>query len=127
MSHRFQKHYTRDEARTLLPQLRAWLQQLSGLRTDLERQENRLQGLMAPGCDLGGDLVNTWLRTLVGIRELLLEFHRRQIQIKDLERGLLDFPALMAGKEVFLCWEKDEEDVEFWHDLDTGFAGRERL
>jgi hypothetical protein len=57
----------------------------------------------------------------------LQEFRRRQIQVKDLRRGLLDFPALRDGREVFLCWEKDEEDIEFWHDLETGYGGRERL
>ena len=43
------------------------------------------------------------------------------------ERGLVDFPAILAGREVFLCWEQDEEDIEFWHDLASGYAGRERL
>ena len=82
---------------------------------------------MAPGSDLGGELVNTWVRTLADLEDVLLEFQRREIQVKDLERGLVDFPALIGGKEVFLCWEQDEEDVEFWHDLDAGYAGRERL
>ncbi|MFO1512143.1 MAG: DUF2203 family protein [Verrucomicrobiota bacterium] len=54
-------------------------------------------------------------------------FNAADIQIKDLERGLLDFPAIIGGKEVFLCWEQDEDAVEFWHDLDTGYSGRERL
>ena len=61
------------------------------------------------------------------MQEVLAELQRRRIFIKDLERGLIDFPAIMVGKEVFLCWEQDEEDIEFWHDLDTGFSGRERL
>jgi hypothetical protein len=55
------------------------------------------------------------------------EFQRREILIKDIDRGLVDFPSIIGGKEVFLCWEKDEDDIEFWHDLDTGYAGRERL
>ena len=55
------------------------------------------------------------------------EFQSREIQIKDLERGLIDFPAIRGGREIFLCWEKDEEDIEYWHELDTGFAGREKL
>jgi len=40
---------------------------------------------------------------------------------------LIDFPAIIGGNEVFLCWEQDEEDIEFWHDLESGYAGRERL
>jgi hypothetical protein len=127
MKHRFQKHYTREEAQTLLPQLRKWLERLNELRHELERSDKRLTSLMHPGNDLGGDLVNRWIRTLAEMQELLGEFQRRDIQIKDIERGLVDFPAIIGGKEVFLCWEQDEDAVEFWHDLDTGYGGRERL
>jgi hypothetical protein len=82
---------------------------------------------MSPGSDLGGDLVNTWVRTLADLEGVLQEFQRREIQVKDIDRGLVDFPAIIGGREVFLCWEKDEEDIEFWHELDAGYAGRERL
>jgi hypothetical protein len=127
MNYRFHKHYTREEAEALLPQIRRWLQRLNELRRDVERSEKRITSMMHPGHDVGGDLVNRWIRTLAEMQELLGEFQRRDIQIKDLERGLLDFPALVGGREVFLCWEQDEDKVEFWHDLDTGFSGRERL
>ena len=110
-----------------MPRVRLWLKRMSQLRADLEKFEGRLSGLMAPGCDLGGELVNAWVKTLANLEEVLLEFQRREIQVKDLDRGLLDFPAVIGEKEVFLCWEQDEEDVEFWHDLDAGYAGRERL
>jgi hypothetical protein len=71
--------------------------------------------------------VNEWVRTLADLRLALEEFRTREIVIKDLDRGLIDFPAIIGGREVFLCWEKDEDDIEFWHDLDSGYAGRERL
>ena len=127
MAHQFKKHYTREEARALLPQIRKWLQRLDHLREQLEKMDRRLDALMKPGCDAGGDVVNSWVRLMSDVREVLNEFQEREIMIKDLDRGLIDFPAIVAGREVFLCWEKDEEDIEFWHDLDTGFAGRERL
>ena len=127
MTHRFEKHYTREEARALLPKVRQWLEQLGELRLALEENDQRLAGLMASGQDLGGDLVNNSVKVLGKMKELLEEFHEREIFIKDLGRGLIDFPALIGGKEVFLCWEKDEDDIEFWHDIDSGFAGRERL
>lgn len=127
MNHRFSKHYTREEATALLPQLRLWLGRLNELRREMERSDKRLASLMGPGQDLGGDLVNRWIRTLAEMQEVLGEFQKREIQIKDMERGLVDFPAIIGGKEVFLCWEQDEDDVEFWHDLDTGYGGRERL
>jgi hypothetical protein len=127
MKQHFEKHYTREEANALLPQIRRWLERLKHLREDLQRCEKRLSGLTVQGNDIGGETVNSWIRALADMQETLAEFQRRQIFIKDLERGLLDFPALIGGKEVFLCWESDEEAVEFWHDLETGFGGRERL
>ena len=127
MAYQFQKHYTREEVRALLPQAREWLARAAELRTELDKLERRLGGMMAAGCDLGGELVNTWVKTLARLDAVLSEFQRREIQVKDIDRGLLDFPALLGEKEVFLCWEQDEEDVEFWHDLDAGYAGREHL
>jgi hypothetical protein len=127
MSQRFNKHYTREEARALLPKLRQWLERLAALTREFEKNERRLTGMMAEGQDTGGELVNRSVKLQGEIRELLLEFQAREIFIKDLERGLLDFPAIVGGREVFLCWEKDEEDIEFWHDIDSGYAGRERL
>ena len=127
MQHRFEKHYTRDEARALLPQIRKWLETLNRQREELHRYEKRLTGMTEQGNDVGGETVNRWIRSLADTQEVLAEFQRRHIFIKDLSRGLIDFPAIMGGKEIFLCWESDEEDIEFWHDLETGFGGRERL
>ena len=127
MPHRFHKHYTRDEAEALLPQLRAWLAELNRLRAEVERYDQRLGGLNTEGLDTGGETVNNRIRALAAMQNLLAEFQRREIFLKDLSRGLLDFPTLIGDREVFLCWESDEDKVEFWHDLDTGFGGRERL
>ena len=127
MSFRFHRHYTRDEARELLPQIREWLDALNRLRTDLERFDKRLSGMTELGCDTGGETVNRWIRTLADLQQILAEFQKREIFIKDISRGLIDFPAIIGGREVFLCWEQDEEDIEFWHDLESGFGGRERL
>lgn len=127
MKYRFKKHYTRDEAQALLPQLRLWLAELNQLREAVEKFEKRLGGMNAEGQDTGGETVNSWIKALADIQAVLLEFQNREIQIKDLSRGLLDFPALIGGREVFLCWESDEDTVEFWHDLETGYGGREKL
>jgi hypothetical protein len=127
MELRFEKHYTRDEARALLPQIRQWLAGLNRLRKDVEKYEQRLSQMSAQSDDIGGETVNDWIRALADMQQLLGEFQRREIFVKDLDRGLIDFPAIIEGREVFLCWESDEDDVEFWHDLESGFAGRERL
>ena len=127
MPHQFEKHYSRDEAQALVPQLRVWLTELNRLREETERFEKRLSGLNAEGQDTGGETVNQWISALAGMQGMLQEFSRRDIFIKDLSRGLVDFPALIGGREVFLCWEADEDTVEFWHDLDSGYGGREKL
>jgi hypothetical protein len=124
---RFDTHYTREEARALLPKIRKWLKRLVQLRNSLQKLEKRLTAMMLPGCDLGGELVNDWVKALADLKSTLMEFHRREIQIKDLDRGLIDFPAIIDDKEVFLCWEQQEDDIDFWHDLDSGYAGREKL
>lgn len=127
MVYRFQKHYAPEEATALLPQIRVWLERLNELRGNLMKYDQRLGGLRGGGEDLGGDLVGKWIKAIAELKGVLDEFQRREIFIKDVERGLLDFPALIGGREVFLCWESDEENVEHWHDLDSGYAGREPL
>jgi hypothetical protein len=127
MQNVFKHHYTRDEARALLPQIKGWLDELADTKRQLDLLDRRLSKALGLGDDLGGTMVNKYVRMLADCRDLLQNFATREIQIKDLERGLIDFPAFIGGKEVFLCWEKGEDDVEYWHDLDTGFGGRERL
>jgi hypothetical protein len=127
MEYVFQKHYTRDEARALLPQIRLWLKELGEARRKLSENDQRMSGLLSSGNDVGGDSASQWVRLVADIKQVLQEFQKREIQIKDLDRGLMDFPAIISGKEAFLCWEQDEEDIEFWHDLASGYAGRERL
>ncbi len=127
MTRRFTRHYTREEASALLPEIRAWLARLRQLQPVLENQQRALQPLLTRGHDLGGGRVTEFLRSLARAQAVLREFARRQIQLKDLERGLVDFPAIVGGREVFLCWEEGEPAVEYWHDLDTGYAGRSPL
>jgi hypothetical protein len=127
MQYQFRQHYTREEARAMLPQIRQWLQKIGPLRHLLVHYDEQVNALVATGVDAGGELVNRSIRSFAQIKDLLREFTRRDIQIKDLERGLIDFPAILGGKEVFLCWEQDEEDIEYWHDLTSGYAGREKL
>ncbi|MFM1769544.1 MAG: hypothetical protein RJA22_2073 [Verrucomicrobiota bacterium] len=123
----FTRHYTLEQARQLLPQVRTWLGELNRLREVLVRQDERNASRFALGEDLGGAGVRERVEHLLQFQSLLEEFRRREIQIKDLERGLIDFPAIIGGREVFLCWEQDEDDIEHWHDLDAGYAGREKL
>lgn len=127
MRRQFSRHYSLEEARKLLPQVRTWLNDLEQLQQQLEPLNKRTASMMGVGDDIGGETVNTLVRTLAQCKALLNEFRTREIQIKDFSRGLIDFPSLRDGREIFLCWEKDEDDIEFWHDLDSGYAGREKI
>src|SRR5579864_1368002 len=123
----FKKHYSIDEARALLPEVRVWLTQLDECAERLKVLDKKVIAILDKGADAGGKPVNEMIKTLTACRNVLLEFHGREIQVKDLKRGLVDFPSYRDGKEIFLCWERDEDDIEFWHDLETGYAGRERI
>jgi hypothetical protein len=127
MSLQFRKHYSLDEARALLPDIREWLTKLQQIQRSLHSIDARLAQLIEVPEDIGGASVNKMVRLIVDRNRVLREFRSREIQVKDIDRGLVDFPAIIGGREVFLCWEQDEDDIEFWHDLDTGYAGRERL
>ena len=49
------------------------------------------------------------------------------LTLRDIEHGLVDFPALVSGRQVWLCWQRGEPAIGWWHDLDTGFSGRRPL
>jgi hypothetical protein len=123
----FSHHYTLEEARALLPAVRQWLDELGRHQEQLKPIDKRVGDIISSGDDAGGAPVNQLVRLLAECKTVLQRFRSREIQIKDLDRGLLDFPSWRDGREIFLCWEKEEEDIEYWHDLESGYAGRERL
>ena len=61
------------------------------------------------------------------ISQVLNRITRNGVLLKDLQRGLVDFPHLSEGKEVFLCWELGEMEILYWHEIETGYAGRKPL
>lgn len=127
MPYHFRKHYSVQEAEKLLPQVEEWLETLVQLRDQLRKLDQLLKDQLKTGVDLGGQRVNKQAKSIAKFQQTLGEFRSREIQIKDLDRGLIDFPHLRNGKESFLCWEKGEADIGYWHELDTGFSGRKPL
>ena len=125
---RYKKHFSIEEARAAIPVLRRHF-------TAVHRQRDRLQQadkavaveLERTGGDLGGTKVAALLGAYQALQHGLLRISRMGVVIKDIDRGLVDFPHLRDGEEVFLCWELEEDDIEFWHDIESGYAGRERL
>jgi hypothetical protein len=128
MAYLFQKHFTLEEARALLPELRAMFRDVHRRRDVVQKADSELgEKLRQTGAEVGGEKVSGLLMDMLQLNVQLRRLQEMGIQIKDFERGLLDFPHLRDGREVFLCWELDENDIEFWHDIDCGYSGRERL
>ena len=124
----FKKHFSLDEARALLPQLRQIFQDVRRRRQQIAEADEKLGKMLnETSGDLGGDSVTGMLMDLEQMNRQLTRIQETGVVIKDLDRGLVDFPHIREGREVFLCWELEEDDIEFWHDIDGGYAGRERL
>jgi hypothetical protein len=76
----------------------------------------------------GGMAVDAdYFHLICRLQYLASEVGSEGCEIKDLESGLIDFPTIWEGREVFLCWKLGEPEVEFWHEIDAGFAGRQPL
>ena len=127
MAYRFKKHYTLAESRAMLPKITEWLNDLSRLQVEHDKLSKRVSNLVSAQSDVGGESVNNSLKVLFAMQSIYEAFKKHEIQLKDVERGLIDFPSRRGTREVFLCWEKGEEDIGHWHELDAGFAGREPL
>ncbi|MBG86807.1 MAG: hypothetical protein CMO80_07900 [Verrucomicrobiales bacterium] len=125
MPWKFNKHYSREEARDLLPRVSGWLERLQSLHEQIARYDQQSEFSLRSGDDLGGRRVNDWVIHTSEFKTVLREFEVREIQIKNIERGLIDFPTLMGNKEAFLCWEQGEEDITNWHELDSENTGHE--
>ena len=124
----FQRLFTVEEAHALLPSLRAILDEVALHRDALRERAPHMEPILeaAPGngggkagSEYGVEAYNLYL-AIERIREL-------GVVLKDLDIGLLDFPHEREGRVVFLCWHPPEESVEYWHDLDSGYAGRQPL
>jgi hypothetical protein len=131
------KYFSLDEANQLLPVVRTELNILQNLKREftqkyLELQDTKKRMTHASSSD-------TALKDTVFTLECQLDFmdmearmrlknlHDRGIQIKDIDIGLVDFPALVDGAEVLWCWKQGEERITHYHGVDEGFAGRKKI
>jgi hypothetical protein len=122
-----ERHFSREEASALLPQLTALLSQLQEAKDELTDTEAHEALSEAAPTNGGGEQGRQVGVAFLEVRRILETVERAGIVLRDIDRGLVDFPALMDGREVYLCWELGEEDVGYWHDLEGGYGGREPL
>ena len=121
------RHYSRDEAELMLPRVKPVLQKLrdaKDLLTDDEAHEVLTEA--APG-NGGGEPGRQVGEAFLEVRRLLGALQEAGIVVRDIDRGLIDFPTIRDGEEIYLCWELGEDSIDWWHDIEDGYRGRQPL
>jgi hypothetical protein len=122
-----ERHFTRAEANALLPRLTEMLDRLRDAKdelTDTEAHEALADAAPTNGGGQEGRQVGI---AFLEVRRLLETIERSGIVLRDIDRGLVDFPAVIDEREVYLCWELGEDEITHWHELDAGYRGRQPL
>jgi len=128
--------FTLGEAQTLLPVLESLLRraQKSGTRAaEIEVEFDQLRQRIFLHGGVHVDVVTVSRRraerdkVVQETKDTLAEIDAIGVQVKDLEKGLLDFPCVMDGQTILLCWKLGEKEIGYWHSMDEGFSGRKPI
>jgi hypothetical protein len=125
---RFPRLFTLEQANQLLQTLRPLVDDLVATRDQIvtirPELDSGVQKALGNGASKAtGELLKLFRR----IERLINKVHSHGVLVKDVDQGLLDFPAEKDGRVVFLCWKHGEASIDHWHDLDAGFSGRQPL
>jgi hypothetical protein len=129
------RYFTPSEANELLAEVRPLAESLvehrGRMRTAAERRARLTARIAGNGGDLDpqepAELDEQFERESQAVARAADGLQRLGVLVKDLDRGLVDFPALHEGEEVLLCWQVGEDEIAHWHGVDEGFAGRKPL
>ena len=134
--------YDIDAANARLPELRTTLLGLQSMREEVIALRDRIVDLNAPAIAAGPGRAGTLSPEIRGethrlklrmqglvdqMQAAVVEIDEWGIQLRDIQTGLVDFPALVSGRPVWLCWRLTEERVDWWHEVSEGFDGRQRI
>lgn len=122
-----ERHYSVEEANAALEWVARTLDRLRNAREGLNDEEAREALSEAAPSNGGGAPGRVVSSAFLQLRSALEELQSAEVVLRDLERGLVDFPALREGTEVYLCWEEGEPEVSHWHEPEAGFGGRQPL
>jgi hypothetical protein len=129
------RYFTAEEANEALEEVRPLTEELVEHRQELVELQERQVSLTGRIAGNGGNVEPQELQELqerldeevAGIARCVARIHDLGALVKDLDQGLVDFPARRGGEDVFLCWRVGEEEIGFWHGLEEGFSGRRPL
>jgi len=130
------RHFTLDEARALLPVVGRGIRDAVQAKDRYQAAETWLHDLSQRIMMQGGMMVDTaaaeaWKSQREAnaqtLRSSMEKLEETGVVVKDLDIGLVDFPTLYRGEEVYLCWRMDEPDIDYWHGVHEGFAGRKAI
>jgi len=128
--------FTLDEAQAMLPVLQGLLERAMNARRRVQSFDEQLQTLKSRILLHGGlriniiDLIHHKSehdKAMQQIKDSLAEIQAAGVQVKDLDIGLLDFPCVVNGRTILLCWKLGEKAITHWHGTDEGFAGRKPI
>ena len=124
--------FTYEEASALIPVLRPMLRSIQEQKRELDKLRLKLEpyteAMRTNGHATEAAQLEIKLRNLANsIRAAVTGIQDLGVEMKDLDMGLVDFLAQRNGRIIYLCWMVDEPQIDFWHELDTGIAGRELL
>ena len=123
------KLFTVDEATDALSEIAPRLREIKKLYSEIGELKDAAKAA-AEASNHGGGMVggSDYVEALYNIGKLTTELHEEGVQLKDYTRGLIDFPCMRGGRIVLLCWQLGEpERIEWWHEIEAGFAGRQPL
>ena len=130
------RYFTHDEARAALPTVGRLIREAVQGKARFADAEKLLQDLAQRILMQGGLAVDTrtaeaWRSQYdsgaQALKNSLERIEEMGVVVKDLDVGLVDFPTLFRGEEVYLCWRMDEDDIDHWHGVNEGFAGRKAI
>jgi hypothetical protein len=122
-----ERHYSVEQANAAIGWVRERIERMRAAREQLGDEEARAALSDAAPTNGGGAPGLVVSEAFLDLRNALIELNEMDIVLRDLERGLFDFPALRDGDEVYLCVEDGEDEIGYWHDIEAGYGGRQPL
>ena len=122
------KYYTPKEANETLLVIRPILDEMMRIGENIRAHQPELWSMVQKSAGNGGNLtLSNLLKEFDRLDDLIHKFQNMGIHVKDLTSGLIDFPAWHDGREVYLCWQSGEGDIEYWHEIEAGYTGRQQI